>query len=290
MNLRFVCVVITLFPFAALAQQSFNQAPAQYQSAPPAQQQAAYHANNQQPPQQSGAYNQIPQQGNYSMPQQDSGYAQPSLSNAPNPQGNSMGGYNGAQPNGGMSGMMNAFQAGLQTETQDFGVAPQSQLRTELHGPTPTSIPGGQTITTDRLMMLYQQGQQNGLLVFDVLGSDFHLPMAQNAIKASEPGSFNDGVQREFGQYLQQVSQGNKARPMVFYCQGTSCWMSYNAALRAIQLGYNQVYWYRGGVEAWQRMQQMAASMPQQPMGGQQQMPASGNYPQNGQNPYMGNR
>lgn len=290
MNLRLALALVTLLPFTALAQQSFNQSPPQYQTPPPtSQQQGAYPASNPQAPQQASGYNQPPQ-GNYNMPAQNAGYAQPAMPTAQNPQANPMGRANGMQPGGDMSGMMNAFQASLRAEMQDFGVPPQAQLRTELHGPTPTSIPGGQTITTDRLMGLYQQGQQNGLLVFDVLGSDFHLPMAQNAIKASEPGSFNDAVQREFGQYLQQVSQGNKARPMVFYCQGTSCWMSYNAALRAIQLGYSQVYWYRGGVEAWQHMQQMAASMPQQPMGGQQPMPASGNYPQNGQNPYMGNR
>jgi hypothetical protein len=29
--------------------------------------------------------------------------------------------------------------------------------------------------------------------------------------------------------------------------------MSYNAALRAINLGYKNVLWYRGGIEAWQR-------------------------------------
>jgi rhodanese-related sulfurtransferase len=28
--------------------------------------------------------------------------------------------------------------------------------------------------------------------------------------------------------------------------------MSYNAALRAVNLGYTQVFWYRGGIEAWQ--------------------------------------
>lgn len=51
--------------------------------------------------------------------------------------------------------------------------------------------------------------------------------------------------------------------PLVFHCQSTQCWMSYNAALRAIHMGYTQVYWYRGGVEAWQSVQQAAsAGMP----------------------------
>lgn len=38
--------------------------------------------------------------------------------------------------------------------------------------------------------------------------------------------------------------------------------MSYNAALRAINLGYRNVLWYRGGIEAWQ-----AAGQPLQPSG-----------------------
>lgn len=157
------------------------------------------------------------------------------------------------------------IQALLQAELRDWGVPPQAQLHDQLHGPTPGSIPGGQVITTDKLLALYQQGQQTGLLVFDVLGSGYMLPMAQNALGAAQPGSFDDTVQQEFGRYLQGVTQGRPDRPMVFYCQGPQCWMSYNAALRAIRLGYTQVYWYRGGIEAWQQMQQLAAGMQQAP-------------------------
>ena len=40
--------------------------------------------------------------------------------------------------------------------------------------------------------------------------------------------------------------------PMVFFCQGAHCWESYNASLRAIDLGYTNVYWYRGGLSSWQ--------------------------------------
>jgi PQQ-dependent catabolism-associated CXXCW motif protein len=98
--------------------------------------------------------------------------------------------------------------------------------------------------------MLYQR--ENALLVFDVLGGPQMLPNAQNALPAAQAGSFNDQTQREFGNYLQQVTGGNKDQPLVFYCQSVECWMSYNAALRAVNLGYTQVFWYRGGIEAWQ--------------------------------------
>lgn len=162
-----------------------------------------------------------------------------------------------------MQQAMQAMQMVLQQEMQDFGVPPQAQLQNTMHGPTPTSIPGGQVITTDRLLGLYGQAQQNGLLVFHVLGPGPTLPNAQNAAPASQPGSFNDQTQQEFGNYLQQVTQGNTARPLVFYCQSTQCWMSYNAALRAINMGFSQVYWYRGGVEAWQQVQQLSSAMPQ---------------------------
>lgn len=123
-------------------------------------------------------------------------------------------------------------------------------------------------ITTDRLLALYQQGQSSGLLVLHVLGQGPSLPMAQNAVAAAQTGDFQDQTRQQFGHYLQQVTQGNKNVPIVLYCQSTQCRMSYNAALRAIQMGYAQVYWYRGGIEAWQHVQQAAsATMRQDPSG-----------------------
>jgi rhodanese-related sulfurtransferase len=40
---------------------------------------------------------------------------------------------------------------------------------------------------------------------------------------------------------------------MVFFCANARCWLSYNAALRAVRLGYSGVRWYRGGIDAWGR-------------------------------------
>lgn len=227
---------------------------------------------------QPGSYPQapavMPDQGMGNMPG-----GMPGMSGAqPMPgQGMTGGGTNAPQ----MQQLQQQIQRLVQAEMQDYGVPPQGELKTgEMHAPTPASIPGGQLITTDRLLNLYQQHQQQqgGLLVFDVLGSGQSLPMAQNALGAAQPGSFSDQVQQQFGQYLQQVTQGNTQLPLVFYCQGTYCWMSYNAALRAINLGYRQVYWYRGGVEAWYQMQQLAMSM-------QGQMPQQNPMMQPGQMP-----
>ncbi|WP_413872328.1 rhodanese-like domain-containing protein [Albidovulum sp.] len=39
---------------------------------------------------------------------------------------------------------------------------------------------------------------------------------------------------------------------LVFYCSDPGCWLGYNAALGAVAAGYTNVYWYRGGLQAWQ--------------------------------------
>lgn len=143
---------------------------------------------------------------------------------------------------------------GPSNESQDFGVAPTQQLRpsNQLGGPTPTSIPGGRVIATQQLAQLLQGGQ-SGLLLLHAYGGMQHLPGATAVGPASQGGSFDDQVQREFGQYLQQVTQGDQSRALVFYCGCVQCWGSYNAALRAIRMGYRNVAWYRGGIEAWQQ-------------------------------------
>lgn len=145
--------------------------------------------------------------------------------------------------------------AGSLRETHDFGIAPTTRLQpsSQLHGPTPTSIPGGKVVDTSQLAqwMQGQQSRQGRVLLLHAIGSPQHLPNAIPVAPASQGGSFDDQVQREFGQYLQQATGGDRARLIVTYCAGVECWGSYNAALRAIRMGYHNVHWYRGGIEAW---------------------------------------
>lgn len=149
-------------------------------------------------------------------------------------------------------------------ETRDDGVPPPRGLHSgAMHGTTPASIPGGRLITTPALVALLRQAAGEGgakPLVLDVLGGPEALPGAQYAVPAHQSGSFDDRTQQAFGQYLQQATQGRRDTPLVFYCASTQCWMSYNAALRAIALGYREVLWYRGGLQAWKQ-----AGQPVQP-------------------------
>ena len=138
-------------------------------------------------------------------------------------------------------------------ERQDFGVQPTQQLHSgAMHGPTPARLPGAQVITTKGLLALVQ-GRQAPFIVFDVLGQPDMLPDAVPAAWLAQAGTFDDAVQQQARQLFGQRTQGRKDTALVFYCQSRECWMSYNAALRAVHAGYTNVLWYRGGVEAWQR-------------------------------------
>ena len=219
-------------------------------------------------PSQSGFNSQMQgygQQPGYGQPPPNSGQPQVGYPIQPAPTGQNdypgagtqQPGYGRPQPGFGQGqpalGSTPSLDALMPMERQDFGVAAQTQLRSgAMHGPTPNQIPGGQVITTKGLVEL-RRGQQVQFAIFDVLGATEKLPNAIAAVQASQGGSFNDQNQQKFGQYLQQVTQGNREMPLVFYCQSVYCWMSYNAALRAINLGYQNVLWYRGGLEAWKQ-------------------------------------
>lgn len=44
----------------------------------------------------------------------------------------------------------------------------------------------------------------------------------------------------------------DKAKAMVFYCNGSPCWRGYKGAAAAIKAGYKNVAWFRDGLPAWE--------------------------------------
>ncbi len=49
---------------------------------------------------------------------------------------------------------------------------------------------------------------------------------------------------------LSSIGEISDMPAFVFYCK-VNCWHGWNAAKRASALGYNHVYWYGGGIDAW---------------------------------------
>ena len=148
-------------------------------------------------------------------------------------------------------------------ELTDWGISPQSELKMEVGSQTPLSIPGGRRVTTGEMVNLVN----TNAIVVDVLrdntGGHRTLPGAIYIPGAGDPGTFRDRIQRRLSSVLSQLTSQDVDRPLVFLCEGSKCWESYNAALRAMQLGYRNVLWYRGGLSAWiaakQQLQSPAA-------------------------------
>jgi PQQ-dependent catabolism-associated CXXCW motif protein len=150
---------------------------------------------------------------------------------------------------------------GYANELMDFNVPPQATLRSPVGGATPLAIEGGRRITTSDLTQLLARDPDTELI--DVLG-DVHVQTIANAHylpTAGQPGTFQDQAQESLRQALERLTDGDMARAVVFFCLGANCWESYNAVLRARALGYTNLYWYRGGLQAWQQ-----AGLPFQPL------------------------
>ncbi len=141
------------------------------------------------------------------------------------------------------------LQAGMEPfaeETEDDHVAPS---RTPLTGgdfaPTPLLVPGANTIATAALQTLLQGG--GPVLVID-LGTGTavinHAVWGDNTARNAGDDAF---VDREASSFLDHFPHA----PVVIMADGAYGVTSYNAALHlAARLG-RQVYWYRGGEEAW---------------------------------------
>ena len=137
------------------------------------------------------------------------------------------------------------------SEDRDWGVAPTSEFRTgDYHSPTPLAIPGGRVVRTTevRAMLL---GRSPPYLI-DVLGGQGHRTIAGAFwMHGAGAGDLSAAESRRFVSAVAKFSAGDRSRPIVFFCADSECWLSYNAALRAIAAGYTNIMWYRGGIAAW---------------------------------------
>ncbi len=66
-------------------------------------------------------------------------------------------------------------------------------------------------------------------------------------------------VEAGFDAALDRLTGGDRAVALVFFCKA-DCWMSWNAARRAILRGHTRVGWFPGGTDDW-----AAAGRPLQP-------------------------
>jgi PQQ-dependent catabolism-associated CXXCW motif protein len=154
--------------------------------------------------------------------------------------------------------------AATSTAQKNTVAEPSGYWTGPVNSPTPNTLTGGKVIhAVHELRNLMKQG---GAVVVDVSEAPRRpealapgapwLPVPHRAIPGSiwipgvGLGEIPVSVDDFFRERLSVATGDHLARPLVIYCH-RGCWLSWNAAKRAISYGYRNVYWFRNGIEAW---------------------------------------
>jgi PQQ-dependent catabolism-associated CXXCW motif protein len=143
-------------------------------------------------------------------------------------------------------------------------VAEPEGYRGEPYGaPVPEELAGATTVHVDEAHRLWEEGE---VVFIDVLPRE---PRPENLPKGTVwrdrphdgiPGAIwlpnvgYEALSTEEEAYLEEglrtVTGGDPVRPVLFFCRA-DCWMSWNAAKRAMAMGYRNVYWFPDGADGW---------------------------------------
>ena len=154
---------------------------------------------------------------------------------------------------------------------------PHDYRQDDYRAAVPTTIAGGRVVHTGALQALLARG---AILLIDVLPA----PRRPAGMRSDQPwmpvprrdipgslwlpdtgrGALAPEFDRWFRERLVQATAGDKGHPMVFYCL-SRCWMSWNAAKRAIGYGYRRVFWYPDGSDGWAQAGLPLAVTPPEP-------------------------
>lgn len=141
---------------------------------------------------------------------------------------------------------------------------PADYRTADFRAPVPCTLAGATVVSTEALRVRIER---EPMLLIDVLPSPRRpegLPAGTPwlpPIRRNIPGTVwlpNTGFgelpieeERYLRANLEQLTRGDRSRSIVFYCLA-DCWMSWNAARRALEWGYTSVSWYPDGTDAWE--------------------------------------
>jgi PQQ-dependent catabolism-associated CXXCW motif protein len=129
--------------------------------------------------------------------------------------------------------------------------------------PVPATLRGARVLTTPEAEALWRTGAAVFIDVMPRAPKPPNLPAGtiwRDTPRSNIPGSIwlvdtgygalAAATEAYFRRGLARASGGDTTRPLVFYCQA-NCWMSWNAAKRALSCGYSNVAWYPDGTDGW---------------------------------------
>lgn len=165
----------------------------------------------------------------------------------------------------GMAGLVALMLAFAQTPAQSQEPVPEPDgYRMEAYrAPTPAALKGAEVVDTPSAEKMWREGT---VLFVDVMPRDVkpaNLPIGtiwRDKKREHIPGSvwlpnvgygvLNAEMDGWYRARLADAAGGRIDAPLLFYCM-TDCWMSWNAAKRAMEYGYTAVIWYPAGADGW---------------------------------------
>jgi len=153
---------------------------------------------------------------------------------------------------------------GASAQGDDAPAEPDSYRLDDYRAPTPATLKGARVITTPQAEEIWKSEAAIFIDVMPRAPRPANLPAGtlwREKPRRAIPGShwFPDTGYGELAgatetylrSGLQRVTDGNPAKPLVIYCL-RDCWMSWNAAKRALAMGHSNVIWYPEGTDGWE--------------------------------------
>ncbi len=150
---------------------------------------------------------------------------------------------------------------------------PQSYRMQDYRAPTPVTLSGARVLTTAEAAELWHGGTAVFIDVVAQAPRPANLPEGtvwRDKSRSDIPGSIwlpdtgygalNPAMEEYLRINLDRAAGPDRSKMLVFYCL-KDCWMSWNAAKRALSLGYPRIAWYPEGTDGW-----MAAGLPVEPI------------------------
>ena len=142
-------------------------------------------------------------------------------------------------------------------------VEPDDYETEHYRGPVPVSLTGATVVDADAAFALWKTGHVAFIDVLPRAPKPENLP--EGTIWREKPrdsipgalwlpnvgyGELADVTHTYFRAGLDQATQGDSDHPVLFFCLD-ECWMSWNAAKRALEYGYTNVFWFPEGTDGW---------------------------------------
>lgn len=148
---------------------------------------------------------------------------------------------------------------------QEIVAEPEGYRSEEYRAPTPPSLKGARIVTTAEAEAIWREKRGAFIDVMPRPPKPANLPPGtvwRDKPRSNIPGSIwlpDTGygqLAAETDAYLRDglssASAGRTDALLVIYCQA-DCWMSWNAAKRAMSYGYTNVVWFPEGTDGWEK-------------------------------------